>query len=119
MMYVDDISIPEIGFFDGAEAGEGGWTAAGWSHTDGKMPNGWSVSVIDTKSVPFARYPEHPSNNAMTLHSHGTIYVDPTTQFGYGHVSATPSKSNSIKVAIISNRANHIMVSSYVFGVSW
>ena len=119
MMYVDDISIPEIGFFDGVEAGEGDWTPAGWYITDGMLANGWSVSIIDTKGVPTARYPEPTGNNAMTLHSYGTIYVDPTTQFGYGHVSATTGKSGRVKVAILSNQANHIMVSSYEFAVLW
>jgi hypothetical protein len=119
MMYVDDISIPEFGFFDGAEAGEGEWTSTGWYITNGMIPNDWSVSVIDTKGVLTARYPEPTGNNAMTLHSHETIYVDPTTQFGYGQVSATTGKSGRVKVAILSNRADHIMVSSYEFSVLW
>jgi immune inhibitor A len=32
---VDDITIPEIGFFDDAEAGPGGWTLAGFDLSDG------------------------------------------------------------------------------------
>ncbi|MHA1112843.1 MAG: hypothetical protein ACTSRE_17280, partial [Promethearchaeota archaeon] len=107
MMYVDDISIPEIEFYDGAEAGEGDWTPAGWYVTDGMLANGWGVSIIDTKGVPTARYPDPTGNNAMTLHSHGTLYIDPTYQFGMGKVSATTGKSGRVNVAILSNRADH------------
>lgn len=119
MMYVDDISIPEIGFFDGAEAGEGDWTPAGWYVTDGKLANGWGVSIIDTKSVPTARYPEPTGNNAMTLHTYGTLYIDPTYQIGMEKVSATTGKSGRVKVAILSNRADHIMMSSYELSIIW
>jgi GTP-dependent phosphoenolpyruvate carboxykinase len=44
MMYVDDISIPEIGFFDDVEAGEDGWYV-----TDGIQENGLGVVTVDTK----------------------------------------------------------------------
>jgi bacillopeptidase F (M6 metalloprotease family) len=37
MMYVDDISIPEIGFFDDVKAGVDGWTSTGWYVTDVKL----------------------------------------------------------------------------------
>jgi hypothetical protein len=64
MMYVDDISIPEIGFFDDVEVGEDGWTADGWYVTDGIQDNGLGVVTVDTKWVPTARYPEPAGNNA-------------------------------------------------------
>lgn len=117
MMYVDEISIPEIGFFDGVEGGEGNWTSTGWYVTDGILDNGWSVTVIDTKGVPPARYPEPANNNAMTLHSINTMVMDFATQSGFLGVSATPSKSGRLKVAIVTNHANHILPSAYEFGV--
>ncbi|MFX0009130.1 MAG: hypothetical protein ACFE9R_02340 [Candidatus Hermodarchaeota archaeon] len=116
MMYVDDISISEIGFFDDVEAGEDGWTSTGWSVTDGILDNGISVTVIDTKWVPVDRYPEPLLNNPMELHSVNKMFVDPITQFGSMSVSATPIKSGRIQVAIVSNHANHILPSGYLFG---
>ncbi len=113
MMYVDDISIPEIGFIDDVEAGEAGWTAAGWYVTDGILDNGFGVTVIDTKGVDTARYPLPPTNNAMTLHSIHSMFGDLEMQYGTMAVSATPIKSGRVKVAIVANHANHILPSAY------
>ena len=117
MMYVDDISIPEIGFSDDVEAGVGGWAATGWYRTDGKFANGFGVTTIDTKWVPTARYPAPAGNNAMELHSTGTLTVNPATQAGTDKVSATPANSGRIKVSIVTNHAGHILSSHYDFGV--
>ena len=116
-MYVDYISIPEIGFFDDVEAGEDSWTTTGWYVTDGILDNGWSVSIIDTKWVANTRYPEPIGNNAMRLHSVKNMVVDYGTQSGILGVSATPAKSNRVKIAIVSNQADHILTSDYWFGV--
>ncbi len=115
-MYVDDISIPEIGFFDDVEAGEDGWTSTGWYVTDGIQDNGFGVVTIDTKWVPTARYPEPAGNSAMELHSVSELNVDPATQAGMDKVSATPNKSGRVKVSIVANHADHILSSGYLFG---
>ena len=116
MMYVDDIAIPEIGFFDDVEAGEDGWTSAGWFVTDGIQDNGFGVTTIDTKGVPTARYPEPARNNAMTLHKVRTMTVDPVTQSGIDHIPETPLDSGRVQVAIVTNHADHILPSYYEFG---
>lgn len=113
MMYVDDIAIPEIGFFDDVEAGEDGWTSTGWYVTDGILPNGLNIVAIDTKGVPTARYPEPADSNTMQLHRMYTMMTDPDTQEGMVKVPATPLKSGRIEVAVISNHANHILSSHY------
>jgi hypothetical protein len=117
MMYVDDIAIPEIGFLDDVESGEGGWTSTGWYVTDGIQDNGFGVLTIDTKWVPTARYPEPAGNNAMTLHSVSVLEVDPDTQAGTDRVSSTPLSSGRMKVSIVANHAGHILPSAYLFGV--
>ncbi len=114
MMYVDDISIPELGFFDDVEAGEGEWTSSGWSITDGILDNNFGVQIIDTKWV----Y-EPGENNAQTLHSIKDLTVNSITQSGFVRISATPARSNRVKIAIISNHAEHILPSGYYFGVLW
>ena len=117
MMYVDDISIPEIGFFDDVEAGEGGWVSTGWYVTDGILPNGFGVVTADTKWVPAARYPEPADNNAMSLHKVGTMEVDADSQSGTAKISETPLESGRMKVSVVSNHADHILPSYYLFGV--
>ena len=116
MMYVDDISIPELAFSDDVEAGADGWTSTGWTVTDGIVDNGWDVTTIDTKWVPTARYPEPAGNSAMPLHSISHMYVDPLTQMGTDIVAATQADSGHVKVAIVSNHAGHILFSTYLFG---
>ena len=117
MMYVDDIGIPEIGFFDDVEAGEDGWTSSGWYVTDGIQDNGFGVVVIDTKWVPTARYPEPAGNNAMSLHRMKTMEVDTATQTGSLKIQETPADSGRVAVAIVANHADHILPSAYWFGV--
>lgn len=117
MMYVDDISIPELGFFDDVEAGEDGWTADGWFVSDGKFANEFGVVTIDTKWVPTTRYPEPADNSAMELHGISTLTVDAATQSGVDRIASTPVDSGRVKVSIVSNHADHILNSSYLFGV--
>jgi hypothetical protein len=117
MMYVDDISIAEIPFSDDIEAGEDGWATTGWYVTDGIQDNGFGVTAIDTKWVPTARYPEPAGNNGMTLRRVAEMEVDPATQSGVLGVPATTIKSGRVQVAIVNNRAGHILPSGYVFGV--
>jgi len=45
--FVDDIAIPELGYFYDAEAGEGGWVAEGWVLTDNRLPQRWLVQLIE------------------------------------------------------------------------
>jgi hypothetical protein len=118
MMYVDDIEIPEIGFYDDVEAGEDGWTSTGWYVTDGIQDNGFGVVVIDTKWVPTARYPEPAGNNAMSLHRIKTMDVDAATQTGTLEIQETPTDSGRVAVAIVANHADHILPSAYFFGVA-
>jgi len=117
MMYVDDIAIPELGFFDDVEAGEGNWASTGWYVTDGILDNGFGVVTIDTKWVPTARYPEPAGNNGMPLHSISELVVDPVTQSGTDSVSATEANSGRVKVSIVTNHADHILSSHYDFAI--
>ncbi|HEX2987863.1 MAG TPA: hypothetical protein VHS06_06805 [Chloroflexota bacterium] len=43
---VDDISVPEIGYSSGAELDEDGWTADGFIRTDGRLPQPFSLQLI-------------------------------------------------------------------------
>jgi len=117
MMYVDDISIPEIGFSDDVEAGGDDWTSTGWYVTDGILANGYSIVALGTKWVPTGRYPEPAGNSAMELHDISTMTTDPVMQEGVVNVPATPIKSGRVQVAVVSNHADHILFSEYMLKV--
>ena len=119
MMYVDEISITGTGidFFDDVEEGEDGWTSTGWYVTDGILANGFGVRTMDTKFVPTGRYPAPADNRAMTLRGVRTMIVDPVTQECVDRIPATPIGSGRTQVAIVTNHADHILSSGYVFGV--
>jgi hypothetical protein len=44
---IDDISIPEIGFFDDVEAGDNGWQAEGFVRIDNVLPQRFLVQIIE------------------------------------------------------------------------
>jgi hypothetical protein len=123
-MYVDDISIPEIGFFDDVEAGEADWTAGGegwtggWVVSDGKQYNHWGVTAADVKGANPDRYPEGPLGKLHSVRHMMATTIDPLTQFGTLKVPATPAKSGRVQVAVVSNHADHILPSDYLFWVS-
>ena len=45
-MALDNIAIPEIGFFDDAETGEGEWLAEGFTRVTGYIPQAFGVTLI-------------------------------------------------------------------------
>ncbi len=105
-MYVDDISIPEIGFFDDVESGEDGWLTDGWIVTEGLYDNGWDMTVFDFKA----------KTNGMEIGGIWDMPIDFATQSGVVKVSATPHKSDHISVAVVANHANHIIANYYTMG---
>jgi hypothetical protein len=117
-MYVDDIEItgPEIYFFDDVESGEGDWMSTSWYITDGILDNGFAVTLLTTRwdflDEPFG----------MHLMQIRRMNVNPGTQSGSMFVFRTSSRYNYVKIAIVSNRADHILSSHYEFWVdafSW
>jgi len=46
-LFVDDIAIPELGYFDDVESGEGGWEARGFIRTDNLLTQRWLVQFIE------------------------------------------------------------------------
>jgi len=45
-MQLDDIEIPEIGYFDGAEDDSGGWEARGFVRSSNLVPVEWIVWLL-------------------------------------------------------------------------
>jgi len=50
-LLLDDIAIPELGYFDDAEGGEAGWSAEGWVLTDNHLTQRWVVQLIEKGPV--------------------------------------------------------------------
>ncbi|MFX1359159.1 MAG: hypothetical protein ACFE8T_02320 [Promethearchaeota archaeon] len=105
-MYVDDISIPEIGFFDDVESGEGDWETDGWYITNGMWDNDYEMTVLTV------RYGGGAHGIEYLWESH--YHVSYATQSFSGTTERT---YNNFHVMIISNRADHILTSAYEFSV--
>jgi hypothetical protein len=45
--FVDDVSIPEINYFDDMESGAEGWISEGWVLTDNILRQGWQLQLIE------------------------------------------------------------------------
>jgi len=57
--YIDDIEIPEIGFFDDVESGAGAWTVnAGWYRTNGLITddNDYTVNFIQHVEITHPKF---------------------------------------------------------------
>ncbi|MFW9941388.1 MAG: hypothetical protein ACFFFT_10145 [Candidatus Thorarchaeota archaeon] len=113
-MYIDDIEITEIGFFDDVEAGEGGWAYEGWFVTDGMFDNNFGVTLLMAKIKP----PEIDVKLYYSLN----MWMNHIAETSSMWLWKTHPKSHKVRVAIVSNHANHILPAHYVFGVeesSW
>ncbi len=78
--YIDDIEIPEIGFFDDVESGSDGWTYNVWYITDGiSAYNNFEVEFVRTvlHSVPGKEWTEY---DAISME------LDDTTETGWQYV---------------------------------
>ncbi len=87
-LVIDDISIPEIGYFDDAED-DGGWTANGFARFDNRLPQEYLVQVIEVyrdggRAVRRVGLDESRTGN-FTVHglgdrlSHAVVVVSPVT----------------------------------------
>ncbi|MEW5988837.1 MAG: hypothetical protein AB1791_19615, partial [Chloroflexota bacterium] len=63
---LDNIAVPEIGFYDDAETDAGGWTAEGFSRVPAAIPQPWYLQLI---TFPNGR----PQVTALTLNDDQTL----------------------------------------------
>ncbi len=70
---IDDIAIPEIGYHDDIESGEGGWGAAGFIRSDNVLPQTYVVQLIEQGTTTrIVRVPLDAQNRgAYTLNGFG------------------------------------------------
>ncbi|GAB4560015.1 MAG: immune inhibitor A [Anaerolineae bacterium] len=48
--FLDDVSIPEIGYESDFESDDGGWISEGWIRTDNVLPQRWLVQIVEADS---------------------------------------------------------------------
>lgn len=71
---LDNIAIPEIGFFDDAEGDMAGWQAAGFSRVSATLPQEWLLQLITFPAgqPQVARIPVTAGSAAMTVDLDGS-----------------------------------------------
>jgi hypothetical protein len=75
--YIDDIEIPELGFFDNVESGADGWTAnAGWYITTGVIENDFKVNFIETINI------ANKKGEIRTIHNISPMKLNDATEDG-------------------------------------
>ncbi len=56
-LLLDDIAIPELGYFDDGETGAPGWQAEGWVLTDNRLQQRWQIRLLTVLDGEFALLP--------------------------------------------------------------
>ncbi len=53
--FLDDVSIPEIGYYEDFERGYGGWVPDGFVYTNGVVRQEWIIQAIEENTPPVVR----------------------------------------------------------------
>ena len=114
-MYVDDISIilddSTAWFSDDVELGMDGWTSTGWYITDGINDNSFSLTLLEKV--------DYWGLNGEILN----MNLDPDTESGIMFLEPINVKEGFMRVAIVTNHADHILTSHYDYrlygGYQW
>ena len=104
-MMLDDISIPEIGYFSDFETDDGGWQAEGWVRIQNVLPQTFRLAWISLGDEPTVEYiPLGGGNTAqipidISEDKPGVLVVVPTTPVTRPPASYTYSFSESPRSA--------------------
>jgi hypothetical protein len=85
-LLIDELRIPELGYADGAEQGDGGWQAEGFVRTSGELPQTWALRLIRVGSGGASVEPvpvdaQGRATVALGEDERGTLAVIGTTRF--------------------------------------
>ena len=86
--YVDDIEIPEIGFFDDVESGASGWTYTGWDVSTGVLENDFGVSFLRTLV-----HTDGPDTDPWITYDVIRMELDDDTEDGWQNIKAINQKT--------------------------
>ncbi|MFQ5921640.1 MAG: hypothetical protein ACE5M4_02250 [Anaerolineales bacterium] len=86
-MMIDDIAIPEIGYFTDLEADDGGWEDEGWVRIKNVLPQTFELAWISLEDETTVEYVPLGVNNTAQIpiniseDSAGVLVIVPTTRF--------------------------------------
>ena len=88
-LLLDDISIPEIGYFTDFETDNGGWVNEGFVRIENILPQTYRLALIHLDAVPRVEYLTIPTDNSLetsiTIGPNGSqriiLVVSGTTRF--------------------------------------
>jgi len=104
-MYVDDISIStdtDIILTDDVESGPMSWSSTGWYITDGLNDNSFSLTLLEK-----VNYWGELIGEIISMD------LDPVTQSGLMFLEPVWVKDGFMRVAIVTNHADHILTTHY------
>lgn len=79
---IDDIAIPEIGYFEDFENGDGGWQTSGFVRIDNVLPQHWALQLIQGGEVPDIRQiPVYDGRATFRLDRPAALAVSAMTPF--------------------------------------
>jgi hypothetical protein len=111
--YIDDIEIPEIGFYDDIESGPDGWTVnAGWYITTGVVENDFKVNFIQTINIYMRKF-------QATIHIISPMCINDATEEGWELLLAVNTKyvTTGPSVMVIASQPGyeHSFATSFYF----
>jgi hypothetical protein len=82
---VDDIAIPQLGYFEDFEQGDGGWQAAGFARVENILPQNFRLALITHGAETTVQIIDVPDTNALSIPLDGendvTLVVIGATRF--------------------------------------
>jgi hypothetical protein len=64
---LDDISVPEAGYFENFEQGDGGWEAAGWVRHNNILPQSFRLALITQGKQTSVQYIPLSAGNSVEI----------------------------------------------------
>jgi len=116
MMYVDDIAIPEIGFYDDVESADHNWTVENWVRSNGKFPNSLSVLTLSICDPAVMPAPVNQCSNSVPKKFSLTVRpmkIDAKTQEGTINVERASIGGIVKHITIVTNHSDHILGAHY------
>ena len=66
-LLLDDVSIPEIGYFSDFESDDGGWVAEGFVRIANILPQTYRLALIHLDATPWVEYLSVPAGNQLEI----------------------------------------------------
>ncbi|MFQ5342864.1 MAG: hypothetical protein ACE5F6_15100, partial [Anaerolineae bacterium] len=79
---IDDVAVPEIGYFEDFETGDGGWDTSGFVRIDNVLPQNWALQLIELSDTPRVRQiPVYDGRATFKVDQRAVLAVSAMTPF--------------------------------------